>query len=306
MKFVRYQSNTTPGPPRVGVLRDGEVRGAHEDVTMTSLLQGSPSDLVTFGKEIWDSTHVEVLPVDEVSFAIPVDRPAHIRDCLSFLDHARNARRARGVSTELEPEWTEMAPFYFSNVVDLFDASAPVRRPTGCQAFDYEVEMAAVVCGGGRDVSAAEARSVIAGYVLFCDWSARDFQAKERVMRIGQGKSKDMGSTLGPVLVSADELDELATHDGFRLQASVHINDDKISQGSFTGMNWSYEQLVEHVARDSTLVPGDLIAAGTIPLGCLLEHSGDESFRGWLEPGDTLVIDAGLLGVVRAPIVGDD
>lgn len=305
MKFVRYQSNQSPGTTRVGVLRDDEIRGAHEDVTMTTLLQGGPDDLVKRGEEIWESTHVEVLPLDDVDLDVPVDRPAHIRDCLSFLDHARNARRARSVSTELEPEWYEMPPFYFSNVVDLFNATSAVSRPHGCSAFDYEVEMAAVICGGGRDVTAVDAPSLIAGYVLFCDWSARDFQAKERVMRIGQGKSKDMGSTLGPVLVSADEMNDLATATGFSLKASVRINDDEISQGTFEGMNWSYSELLEHVSRDSTLVPGDLVAAGTIPFGCLLEHSGGASFRGWLEPGDTLVIDAGPLGVVTAPILGD-
>lgn len=304
MKFVRYESKASPEIVRVGVLGDGEIKGAGHEIGMIDLLQKDPTHLLEAGQEIWDSASSDHVGVDDVRLRIPV-QPPQIRDCLAFLQHARNARAARGTPVDLEPEWYEMPPFYFSSVVDLFDATSPVARPVQSTAFDYEVEMAAVICGGGRNLTASDAGSVIAGYVLFCDWSARDLQAKERVMRIGQGKSKDMGTTLGPVLVTADELDAVATTDGFRLEATVHVNGDEISRGSFEGMNWSYAQLIEHVSRSSTLVPGDLVAGGTIPFGCLMEFSGSDSFRGWLEPGDVLEIDAGVLGRVSARITAD-
>ena len=301
MKFVRYEHNDSPGQIRVGVLRDDEIKGGTTDLTIENLLQDGPDRLLEAGEQIWQSSTAEHVSIDSVALRIPV-RPPQIRDCLSFLEHARNARRARGVPTDLEPEWFEMPPFYFSSVVDLLDATSPVARPDRSVAFDYEVEMAAVICGGGRNISAESADAVIAGYVLFCDWSARDFQAKERVMRIGQGKSKDMGTTLGPVLVTADEMNAVATTDGFAFEATVHINGAEISRGTFEGMHWSYGQLIEHVSRSSRLVPGDLIAGGTIPFGCLLEFSGFDSFRGWLEPGDLVEIDAGLLGRVSSRI----
>ena len=304
MKFVRYERNDSPGTIRLGVLRDDEIRGARSELTMDALLQNDPNFLLESGQQIWDSPSAEHVHVSDVQLKIPV-QPPQIRDCLSFLEHARNARRARGASADLEPEWTEMPPFYFSSVVDLLDATAPIARPAGSVAFDYEVEMAAVICGGGRNIPAAKADSVIAGYVLFCDWSARDFQAKERVMRIGQGKSKDMGTTLGPVLITPDELAPLAAADGYQLEATVRINGEQVSRGTFEGMNWTYAELIEHVSRSSRLVPGDLVAAGTIPFGCLMEFSGFDSFRGWLVPGDVVEIDAGVLGRVNSLVTAE-
>ena len=71
---------------------------------------------------------------------------------------------------------------------------------------DFELEIAAVIGVGGRDLSVEEAEEAIIGYTIFNDWSARDLQTLEGQLGIGQAKGKDSGVTLGPYLVTPDEL----------------------------------------------------------------------------------------------------
>jgi fumarylacetoacetate (FAA) hydrolase len=60
-------------------------------------------------------------------------------------------------------------------------------------------------------------------------------------------------------------------------------------------MHWSWEQIVEHAARNTHLRPGDVIGSGTVGTGCILEH-GDER---WLQPGDEVELEIEGIGILR-------
>ena len=78
--------------------------------------------------------------------------------------------------------------------------------PPGCKLFDFELEVAAIVGRDGYNLTVEEAVGHIAGFTTFNDWSARDLQSYEMRIGLGPAKGKDTASTLGPYLVTPDEL----------------------------------------------------------------------------------------------------
>src|SRR5438874_804826 len=81
-----------------------------------------------------------------------------------------------------------------------------LRDPLGCQELDFELEIACVIGREGKNIALEEASDYIAGYTTMNDWSARDFQRKDGRLGLGPGKGKDFATSLGPCLVTPDEL----------------------------------------------------------------------------------------------------
>jgi fumarylacetoacetate (FAA) hydrolase len=121
------------------------------------------------------------------------------------------------------------------------------------------------------------------------DWSARDLQKMEMAVGLGPAKGKDFATSLGPVLVTPDELGDL------RLEMVARVNGEERSRGNLGDMHWTWEQLVEHAARNTTLRPGDVLGSGTVGTGCILEH-GDGR---WLQPDDAVELEIEGIGVLR-------
>lgn len=247
----------------------------------------------------------ETTPVDQWELLAPVPSPASLRDCVGFFQHIRNTRRSRGDVAPLLPVWNERPGFYFANPHSLRSATDHIAVPAGSQSFDFELEIAVVIGKGGRDLTASEAGEAIAGYVIFCDWSARDIQAQERTMQIGLGKGKDAAISLGPWILSAQEAASIRTVDGLDIPVSAHVNGELVTdpEARYIGMDWTFEEIVSYASVSVDLVPGDVIAAGTVPTGCLLETSANDDFRGWLAGGDKVRLSAGPLGEITSTIV---
>ena len=151
---------------------------------------------------------------------------------------------------------------------------------------DFELEIAAVI---GTD-------NEIAGFTLMNDWSARDLQIKEMTVGLGPAKGKDFATSLGPMLVTPDEL---PYEDGrLHLEATVTVNGEEVTRSDASKQHYTWPQIVEHAARDTELRPGDVIGSGTLGKGCLLELGPLEGDR-WLEPGDLVALDASDSGRSR-------
>ena len=236
------------------------------------------------------------------SEALPVSRPGAIRDFVGFLDHIRNGRQARGLTGTLPPAWYDRPAFYFANPSALLAAGQPDSMTPGCSQFDFEFEVAAVIGADGIDLTPAQAARHITGYVLYCDWSARDIQLVEKEMGIGLGKAKDGAISLGPQVIGTQDAREFRRPDGLDLVARVEVNGRRVVDSPFRGMDWSFEDLVAYASAGCWLRAGDLIASGTVPGGCLLEHSGRDNFSGWLRPGDVVRVDGGPLGDIVTTI----
>lgn len=309
MKLVRVQARTSAedaeratryavavGEERLGLLPS---HWALADALAVLMADASEGD---------ESSVAEWVSADEWSIVAPVPSPASVRDFVGFFQHIRNSRRTRGDVAPLLPVWKERPGFYYSNPYGLRSATDDIAIPAGSTRFDLELEIAAVIGKGGRDLTAAEAGEAIAGYVLFCDWSARDIQSDERALAVGMGKAKDAAVSLGPWILSAAEAATFRQPGGLDIPVSAHVNEKLVTdpETRYIGMDWTFEEIVAYSSVGVDLVAGDVIAAGTVPTGCLLEHSADEDFGGWLAAGDTVRITAGPLGEISATILGSE
>ena len=149
----------------------------------------------------------ETVPEDAATLLAPIPVPPSVRDFMSFEAHVVTSMSALG--RRVDPEWYAAPVFYFSNPAAACAASTNVEISPGASAFDYEVEIAAVIGLAGRDITVGEASRHVAGYTIFVDWSARDLQQKEMRNGLGPAKGKDSATSLGPYLVTPDELEPL-------------------------------------------------------------------------------------------------
>jgi fumarylacetoacetate (FAA) hydrolase len=270
---------------RAGVTRVGELAGERVRVLTA---RSAAEWLAGEGTEPTG----EELDLEKVGLRAPVPDPPSVRDFYAFERHVAAGARLRG--TEIAPYWYEAPAFYFSNPASIRGPGEPVARPRGVEALDFELEIAAVIGGNGE----------IAGFTLMNDWSARDVQAQEMTIGLGPHKSKDFATTLGPWLVTPDELPYA---DGrLRLQATVSVNGREVTRSDAGEQHFSWPEIVAHAARDTRLRPGDVLGSGTLAGGCLLELGpqdlGDGSGERWLESGDVVELRAEGLGALRTQI----
>jgi fumarylacetoacetate (FAA) hydrolase len=218
--------------------------------------------------------------LDDVRLFPPVQRPPSVRDFYAFEDHVRRARASRGL--QMPREWYELPVFYFSNPVAIYGPDDEIPYPRETQELDYELEVAAVIGADGA----------IGGFTIMNDFSARDVQRAEMRVGLGPSKGKDFATSLGPVVVTPDELGDL------RLEMVARVNGEERSRGNLGDMYHSWDAIVAHAARNTNVVPGDVLGSGTVGTGCILEH-GDGR---WLQPGDVVELEVERIGVLRNTI----
>ncbi len=108
----------------------------------------------------------------------------------------------------MDPDWYELPVFYFSNPYAVVADGADVAVPPGSQELDFELEVAAIIGRGGADLTPQQGEQSIAGFCILNDWSARDIQRREMKLSMGPVKGKDFATSLGPMLVTPDELED--------------------------------------------------------------------------------------------------
>ena len=293
MRWVTYTS--PDGADRAGLVVNDVVHGL--DAPLLNLL----GDLAAAGQRA-RSAPAETLPLAEARLRAPVPQPPSVRDFLSFEEHAKNACAALG--RDVDPVWYSQPVFYFTNPAAVRGPHDDVPISPGSQRFDYEVEVAAVVGRPGADLTPAEAEACIAGYTVFVDWSARDVQGVESRVGLGPAKGKDGATSLGPLLVTPDELEDRRSGRGYALAMSASVNGVHQGGGSWADIHWSFGQMLAYASRGTLLRPGDVVGSGTVGSGCLLELSslhGAEKHP-WLQPGDIVTVEIEQLGAVRAKI----
>jgi fumarylacetoacetate (FAA) hydrolase len=236
----------------------------------------------------------------DLVFGPPVLQPTSLRDFYAFERHVKTVWERRGGTV---PEaWYRLPIFYFSNVSEIRGPGDPVWCPAGSQELDYELEVAALVDTPVKDLGAAEGEDAIGGYMIFNDWSARDLQREETTVRLGPAKGKDFASSIGPWLVTPDELTDARQGKGYELAMTATVNGTELSGGTWADAQFSFGEMVARASADVRLRPGDLLGSGTVGSGCLLEIK-DEAFKRWLEPGDRVSLAVERLGELVNPVV---
>jgi fumarylacetoacetate (FAA) hydrolase len=198
--------------------------------------------------------------------------------------------------------WYRIPIFYFSNVSELRGPGEPVWCPAGSHELDYELEVAALIDMPVHDLAPERGEEAIGGYVVFNDWSARDLQREETAVRLGPAKGKDFASSIGPWLVTPDELADARRGNGYVLAMTATVNGTELSRGTWADIQFSFGEMIARASADVRLRPGDLIGSGTVGTGCLLEVR-DEILKRYLEPGDEVTLTVDRLGALTTPIV---
>jgi 2-keto-4-pentenoate hydratase/2-oxohepta-3-ene-1,7-dioic acid hydratase in catechol pathway len=279
--------------------------------SMLSLIDAGPAALDTARKAFEAHGKDEALstPVPSTEILSPLPEPRQMRDGMSFALHIQQAprgqrklaARSKGDMEELArieaeplPELAEVYRkqpiYYITNRFSVRGTNTTVKWPRYSRIMDYELEFGIVTRNKGANIPAAKARDHIFGYTIFNDFSARDAQRIEMEGRLGpaKGKSFDGGNVLGPWIVTPDEIG-----DAYNLKMECRVNGKMRSQGVTKGMLFSFEEIIAHVTKDETLMPGEFIGSGTVGNGCGLE-------LGWfLEHGDTVELEVEKIGILK-------
>jgi 2-keto-4-pentenoate hydratase/2-oxohepta-3-ene-1,7-dioic acid hydratase in catechol pathway len=224
--------------------------------------------------------------------------PPSIRDFSVFEQHVEGIMLGQGSSV---PEsWYESPFCYFSNPGAVSGPGEDIPVPPGCRDLDFELEVAIVVGRAGRDIRPEEASAYIAGYTIFNDWSARDLQFAEMKMGLGICKGKDFSNTLGPWVVTPDEIEPYRVGDRLDLDLRVQLNGRELGDDTLANMAWSFEELISYASRGTWIRPGDVIGSGTCGSGSLIELRGRRGadLYPWLTPGDTVSLSVQGIGTL--------
>jgi 2-keto-4-pentenoate hydratase/2-oxohepta-3-ene-1,7-dioic acid hydratase in catechol pathway len=296
MRFTTYEHD---GTVHAGVVGDDGIHPFPQGVTVLDLVRSGLPAALDAGRTVLGEPAV---PLDRVRLLPPLDPPT-MRDFLTFEEHVEGMVAPDAVV----PEWYQAPTFYFTNPCALIGAHDDVPIPPGCRLFDFELEVAAVLGRDGASLSPEQARDAIFGYTIFNDWSARDLQRREMEVKLGPAKGKDSATTLGPWLVTADELVSYEDDDGFlALEMRVRVNGVQIGHDLLSNMAWPFAELVAYASRGTRVRAGDVLGSGTCGNGgCLGELWGRRGARvpPPLKPGDIVEMTVEGIGTIRNTVV---
>jgi 2-keto-4-pentenoate hydratase/2-oxohepta-3-ene-1,7-dioic acid hydratase in catechol pathway len=156
MKWVTYQGDQNGSAERTGILFGDVIHAMPRGVTLLDLVGRGADGLRQAGEEA-QSSPAAVVRLDEVTLMAPIPRPPSIRDSLCFLDHMRNCQAALGAGRVLADTWYRIPAFYFACPATVLGPYEDAPMAPGSAWQDFELEIAAVIGTGGRDLTVEEA-----------------------------------------------------------------------------------------------------------------------------------------------------
>ena len=304
MRFATYRD--ADSAQQLGVVRDGEVHHVDDAKAMTELIGRGLEEALEVGREALNHPGV---PLQSVRLAAPL-QPASVRDFVAFEEHVEGVRRSIDRVGGVADAWYDAPTFYFANPHTIIGPDTTVLFPAASVDRDFELEVAAVVGRDGRSLTSDEGQDAIFGYTLLNDWSARDLQRREMQVNLGPAKGKDFASTLGPWIVTRDELDQHRDSDGFlHLWCTVTVNGREVGRDLLSNMGWTFGTLVAYASRDSWVRAADVLGSGTTGNGgCLAELWGRRGHQvpRPLADGDVVTIAVDHIGSVTNTVGSSD
>ena len=299
MRFATFAQDG--GPARAGVVSDAGVHPLPPGVAVFDLVRAGLPAAREAGSRALAGPAV---PLSAVRLLPPLEAPT-VRDFVAFEEHVEGM--AAGGGGTVAAEWYQAPTFYFTNPYALIGAHDDIAVPPGCQVLDYELEVAVVVGRDGASMSPEQAREHVFGYTVLNDWSARDLQRREMNVHLGPAKGKDFATTLGPWLVTADELEPYRSAAGFlALDLRASVNGTLTGQDLLSNMGWTFEELISYASRGAQVRAGDVLGSGTCGNGgCLAELWGRSGKNDPppLRPGDIVELAVEGIGTVRNRVV---
>ncbi|WP_426585247.1 fumarylacetoacetate hydrolase family protein [Mucilaginibacter sp. R-33] len=313
MKLVSYK---TEDREHLGVFVNGHIYNLNScdkliPDNMNEFLWGGPELMEHAARVNEEIRSGKIEAKEELFFELiaPVPHPTSCRDGYAFRQHVASARRNRKL--DMIPEFDQYPIFYFTNHNAIQGPGEIECMPDHFQKLDFELEVAVVLHKKGRNITAAEADSFIAGYMIMNDMSARTLQMEEMLLNLGPAKGKDFSTVIGPWLVTPDELEQYKipaksghTGNAYNLDMKCVVNGKQVSAGNMADMDWTFAEIIERAAYGCDVLPGDVIGSGTVGTGCFLELNGTGVLNNadyepqWLQPGDLVEMEVTGLGML--------
>jgi len=287
--------------PQAGVLVEDRVLDAAELLGVSgpvrdvqALLERIDGALGALSHAVARATPGQGLELARVRVRPPILRPPTVRDHIAYEEHTS----AQG-TREIKEVWYRLPIFYFSNPLCILGPDETVTYPAAAERLDYELEIAMIIGREGRNVLERDAESYIAGFTIFNDWSCRDLQRDESEFGLGPAKGKDSASSLGPWVVTTDELAPYLRDGRLHLRCSIKVNGVTWMNGDAGSMYHTFGALIERDAQDSWIAPGDVIASGTVGGGSIGEAIRKGFPARFLQPGDVVEMEVEQIGTLR-------
>jgi 2-keto-4-pentenoate hydratase/2-oxohepta-3-ene-1,7-dioic acid hydratase in catechol pathway len=281
MKLARF---TESGRTRIGRIDGGDVVDLSSVAGVTESMRRLISDLPRLRSALVAADGPRY-PLAEVKLEAPlIDPQKFLGIGMNYAKHAEEARLS-GIPIPSSQMWFNKQ---VSCIAGPFD---PVVKPVASDKVDYEIELGVVIGRRCRHVKAADARAVIAGYVVVNDVSARDWLHRSPTFTLG--KSFDSHGPIGPWLTTDDEVD-----DPLRLRMRLWVNGEERQNARTDDMIYDIYAQIEYLSTVMTLEPGDILATGT-PSGI-----GAPTGR-FLQPGDVMRLEIEGLGAIENRVVAE-
>jgi len=251
----------------------------------TSVLDLLRADGLSVARKVVQGVRAD-FPLREVEFLPPVLQPEKIL-CIGINYANRNTDYG-------EAEAPQYPSIFYRAPGSLVGHQQPIVRPRESEQLDYEGEIALVIGRAGRRIAPERALDYVAGATLCNEGSIRDWMRHGK-FNVTQGKNWDASGSIGPWLVTSDEIDL-----GKPLHITAKLNGEITQDDTTASMIKSFADLLAYVSTFMTLKPGDIIATGTpVKLGPRSDPPR------WLKPGDEVEIEVPEIGVLRNSVVAE-
>lgn len=298
MKLVTFGDQNAPrlgamitGARIVDLVKAASALGHDIPTTMQALIEAGQQAL-TVAREVIASAPEDCIVVDAHLLA-PLPRPVRMRDAQLMLAHLEMVLKRE--NRPMSAQYYSQVIYYNADHIHVFGPDAAIRWPQASSWIDYELEWAVVIGKSGTNIPKECARQHIFGYTIFNDWSARDLQFPFQEGGLGPGGGKDFATSLGPCIVTVDELPN-----PYSLAMTADVNGERWSSGNTSSMHWTFEDAIAQLSADRSLEAGEIIASGTVLSGCGFD------LQRRLALGDVVELEVEGIGVLRNRVVGTD
>lgn len=225
--------------------------------------------------------------IEDLTLLSPIPEPEKLW-CIGVNYKDRNAEYKDGSDLPKYPS------LFVRNPSSIVGHSQPIEKPKISDQLDYEGELVIVIGKGGRHIARERAWQHIFGMTLCNEGSVRDWLHHGK-FNVTQGKNFDRSGSIGPWIVTADELDPRGPHD-----IVTRVNGEVRQQDSTERLIFPFDYLISYLSTFTTLKPGDVIATGT-PTGAGARFNPPK----WLQAGDVVEVESAGIGVLRNVVVAE-
>jgi 2-keto-4-pentenoate hydratase/2-oxohepta-3-ene-1,7-dioic acid hydratase in catechol pathway len=284
---LRFLTLQRAGYSEPCLLNDGEVTGLRDAgfEDMIRVIAGGADALDAVQRWAYRPPSSERLELATANLLSPIPRPPKIICVgLNYRDHAAESNMAI----------PEVPTIFCKFHTAVTGHRHPIVLPKASTQPDYEAEFAVVIGKRGRYIPEDRWREHVFGYTILNDVSARDFQLATSQWMIG--KTFDTFAPIGPVIVTADEIE-----DPHNLDISLTLSGEVLQSSNTRNLIFGVPRLIAHLSSVFTLEPGDIISTGT-PAGVGFARKPPR----YLKSGDECVVSVQGIGELINPVVAEE